>query len=66
MFKESKITNGKVLRLSTGPIQFEVLAKFSFARIARKNLEDECSLACAHKIFVNARMLGFSLKFPAV
>ena len=41
---------------------FQVLAKFGLCSICSQNL-DECSLACARKIFANARMLGFSLKF---
>ena len=40
------------------PSNLKVLAKFALC--------SNCLLAHAHKIFASARMLGFSLKFPAV
>ena len=47
------------------PSNLKVLAKFGLCSNCSQKL-DECSLARAHKIFARARMLGFSLKFPAV
>ena len=47
------------------PATLKVLAKFGLCSNCSQKL-DECSLARAHKIFARARMLGFSLKFPAV
>ena len=47
------------------PSNLKVLAKFGLCSNCSQKL-DECSLARARKIFANARMLGFSLKFPAV
>ena len=43
----------------------KVLAKFGLSWNCSQNL-DECSLARARKMFPNARMLGFSLKFTPV
>ena len=43
----------------------KVLAKFGLCSNCSHKL-DECSLARARKIFASSRMLGFSLKFPAV
>ena len=42
----------------------KVLAKFGFCSNCSQKL-DECSLAHACKICASARMLRFSLKFPA-
>ena len=47
------------------PSNLKVLAKFGLCSDCSQKL-DECSLARARKIFATARMLGFSLKFPAV
>ena len=47
------------------PFNLKVLAKFGPCSNRSQKL-DECSLARARKIFASARMLGFSLKFPAV
>ena len=47
------------------PSNLKVLAKFGLCSVSSHKL-GECSLARAHKIFATARMLGFSLKFPAV
>ena len=43
----------------------KVLAKFALCSNCSQKFH-ECSLARARKIFAGARMLGFSLKFPAV
>ena len=43
----------------------KVLAKFGLCSNCSQKL-DACSLARARKNFASARMLGFSLKFPAV
>ena len=52
--------------VSNGPIQFESARKiWPLLELLVRKL-DECSLARARKIFASARMLGFSLKFPAV
>ena len=45
------------------PSNLKVLAKFGLCSNCSQNLY-ECSLARACKIFANARMLGFWLKFP--
>ena len=45
--------------VSNGLIQFGLCSNCS-------QKLDECSLARARKIFASARMLGFSLKFPAL
>ena len=45
------------------PSNLIVLAKFGLCSNCSQKL-DECSLACAPKIFASARMLGFWLKFP--
>ena len=42
-----------------------VLAKFGLCSNCSQKL-DKCSLVRARKNFASARMLGFSLKFPAV
>ena len=47
------------------PSNLEVLAKFGLCSNFSQKLP-ECSLARARKMFASARMLGFSLKFPAV
>ena len=47
------------------PFNLKVLAKFGLCSNYSQKL-DECSLAGARKIFASSRMLGFSLKFPAV
>ena len=47
------------------PSHLKVLAKFGLCSNCSQKL-DECSLACARQIFARARMLGFSLNFPAV
>ena len=47
------------------PSNLKVLAKFGFCSNCSQKL-DECTLARARKIFASARMLGFSLKMPAV
>ena len=47
------------------PFNLKVLAKFGLCSNCSQQL-DECSLAGARKIFASSRMLGFSLKFPAV
>ena len=47
------------------PSNSEVLAKFGLCLNRSKKI-DECSIARARKNFASARMLGFSLKFPAV
>ena len=44
-------------------LNLKVLAKFGLCSNCSQKL-DECSHACARKIFATARMLGFSLKFP--
>ena len=44
------------------PLNLKVLAKFDLCSNYLQKL-DKCSLACGHKIFATARMLGFSLKF---
>jgi len=44
-------------------LNLKVLAKFGLCSNCSQKF-DECSLARARKIFANARMLGFSLKFP--
>ena len=43
----------------------KVLAKFDLCSNCSQKL-DVCSLARARQIFASARMLGFSLKFPAM
>ena len=43
----------------------KVLAKFGLCSNCSQKL-DECSLVPARKTFATARMLGFSLKFPAL
>ena len=45
------------------PSNLKVLAKFGLCSNCSQKL-DECLFARALKIFVSARMLGFSLKFP--
>ena len=47
------------------PFNLKVLAKFGLCSNCSQKL-DECSPARSRKIFASARMLGFSLKFPAV
>ena len=47
------------------PSNLKVLAKFDLCSNCSPKL-DERSLARARKIIASARMLGFSLKFPAV
>ena len=47
------------------PSDLKVLARFSLCSNCSQKLDD-CSLARARKIFATARMLGFSLKLPAV
>ena len=47
------------------PSHLKVLAKFGLCSNCSQKLDDECSLASARKIFASARMLGFSLNFPA-
>ena len=47
------------------PSNLKVLAKFGLCPNCSQKLH-ECSLARTRKIFASARMLGFSLKFPAV
>ena len=47
------------------PSNLKVLTKFGLCSNYSQKL-DECSLARARKNFASARMLGFSLKFPAV
>ena len=47
------------------PFNLNVLAKFGLCSNCSQKL-DECSFVRARKIFANARMLGFSSKFPAV
>ena len=47
------------------PFNLKVLAKFGLCSNCSEKL-GECSLARARKIFASSRMLGFSLKFPAV
>jgi len=49
----------QLLGVSNDPIQFKIARKIT-------NLQklDECSLARARKIFANARILRFLLKFP--
>ena len=44
------------------PFNLKVVAKFGHCSNCSQKLE-ECSLARARKIFVTARMLGFSLEF---
>ena len=47
------------------PSNLKVLAKFGLCSNCLQTL-DECLFVRARKIFAAARMLGFSLKFPAV
>ena len=47
------------------PSNLKVLAKLGLCSNCSQKL-DKCSLARARKILANGRMLGFSLKFPAV
>ena len=47
------------------PSHLKVLANFGLCSNCSQKLDDECSLASASKIFASARMLGFSLNFPA-
>ena len=47
------------------PSNLKVLAKFGLCSNCSQKL-DECLFGRARKIFAGARMLGFSLKFPAV
>ena len=47
------------------PSNSTVLAKFDLCSNCSQKL-DECSLARTRKNFASARMLGFSLKVPAV
>ena len=45
------------------PSNLKVIAKFCLCSNCLQKL-DECSLACARKIFATARMLGFFVKIP--
>ena len=47
------------------PFNLKVLAKFGRCSNSSQKL-DECSLAHADKIFANARMIRFWIKFSAV
>ena len=47
------------------PSSLKVLAKFGICSNCSQKL-DECSLACACKIFASAHMLGFLLEISAM